>query len=304
MRDAIHRTPLVESSRLSAAASGRVLLKLETLQVTNSFKARGGLNAATVFAAQGGRTIVTASAGNHGRAIAWAARSLGLHAIVFTPRGAPAVKLRAIEQLGAELRAESGSYEECEQAAQAYANASGLTYISPYDHADVIAGAGTVALEILEEEPAVAVLVIPVGGGGLVSGTAVAAKAINPAIQVIGVEIEASTAFTTARRAGHVVTVEVGATIADGLSGNPDPHTSTWPYIRDLVDATVVVPEAALRSSMCDLILEEHLVAEGAGAVGAAALAAGLVPLEGRTAAVVLSGSNIDGEKLRQLLSG
>ena len=304
--DSIRRTPLVESSWLSSSAGGRVLLKLETLQVTSSFKARGALNAAAVFAQQPGRdkAIVTASAGNHGRALAWAAQTLGLRAIVFTPKSAPAVKRRAIERHGAELRAEADSYEACERMAQAYARTSGQAFISPYDHVDVIAGAGTVAVEILEERPDVTVLVVPVGGGGLLSGVAVAAKAINPAIQVIGVEVEASTPFTSARRAGHVVTVDVGPTLADGLSGNPDPDTSTWPYIRDLVDTIVVVPEAALRSAMRQLVTDEHLVAEGAGAVGVAALAAGLLPLEGRTAAVVLSGSNIDGETLVGVLTG
>ena len=296
----------MESSWLSSCAGGRVLLKLETLQVTNSFKARGALNAAALFAAEAGRdrAIVTASAGNHGRALAWAAQTLGLRAIVFTPKGAPSVKRRGIEQHGAELRAEADSYEESERMAQAYARTSGLPFISPYDHFDVIAGAGTVAIEILEEEPDVSILVVPLGGGGLASGMAVAAKTIDRAIRVIGVEVEASTPFTSARRAGHVVTVDVGPTIADGLSGNPDPDTSTWPYIRDLVDSTVVVPEAALRSAMRQLVAEEHLVAEGAGAVGAAALAAHLLPLEGRTAAVVLSGSNIDVEKLVQVLTG
>jgi len=304
--DSIRRTPLVESPWLSSCAGGRVLLKLETLQVTNSFKARGALNAAAVFAADAGRdgAIVTASAGNHGRALAWAAQTLGLRAIVFTPRSAPAVKRRGIERHGAELRAVADSYEASERMAQAYAKSSGLAFISPYDHFGVIAGAGTVAIEILEEEPDVRVLLVPVGGGGLIGGAAVAAKAINPAIQVIGVEVEASTPFTSARRAGHMVTVDVGPTIADGLSGNPDPDTSTWPYMRDLVDATVVVAEAQLRSALRHLVLDEHLVAEGAGAVGVAALAAGLLPLDGRTAAVVLSGSNIDGEQLLQVLTG
>jgi len=304
--DSIRRTPLVESAQLSASAGGRVLLKLETLQVTNSFKARGALNAAAVFAERAGTngTIVTASAGNHGRGLASAAQALGLRAIVFTPRNAPEVKRRAIEDLGAELRADADSYEASERMAQAYAEAAGLTYISPYDDFDVIAGAGTVAVEILEDQPDVTILVVPVGGGGLISGMAVAAKAINPSIRVIGVEVEASTPFTSARRAGRLVTVDVGPTIADGLSGNPDPNTTTWPYIRDLVDEIVVVPEPALHSALRHLVTEEHLVAEGAGAVGVAALAAGLLQLDGKTAAVVLSGANVDGEKLAQVLNG
>lgn len=301
---AVRRTPLVPSGWLSREAGAPVSLKLETLQVTHSFKSRGALNAAfRLRESQGaGATIVTASAGNHGRAIAWAAERLGMHAIVFTPRDAPKAKTDAIARHGADLRAEAGSYEEAEGLAQAWAAKTGATFISPYDHPDVIAGAGTIALELMEDDPELDVVLVPVGGGGLVSGMAAGLTAIKPSIAVIGVETEASSAFASARAAGRIVTVEVGPTIADGLGGNVDPKTITWPFIRDIVRNVVVVSEEALRTGIRQLVAEEHLVTEGAGIAAVAAVTSRRVSLDGRRAAVVLSGANIDIAQLSGLL--
>jgi len=300
----VRRTPLVVSGWLTRTAGSAVSLKLETLQVTHSFKARGALNAATRLLEQAGgdATIVTASAGNHGKAIAWAAERLGLRAIVFTPRDAPRTKLEAIRRHGADLRAEADSYEDAERRAQEWAGRTGETFISPYDHPDVIAGAGTVAIELMEDDPHLEIVLVPLGGGGLVSGIAAAMQGLAPAASVIGVEAEASTPFTAARAAGSIVSVEVGTTIADGLGGNVDPRTITWPFIRDLVREVAVVPEPVLRRSVRDLAAEEHLVAEGAGIAAAAAVAGGAVTLDGRRAAAILTGANIDVSRLAALL--
>jgi threonine dehydratase len=283
-----------------------VALKLETGQVTNSFKARGALNAAVRLAeARGpGATIVTASAGNHGRAVAWAAERLGLHAVVFTPRDAPAAKREAIRRHGADLRDEAQSYDEAERRAQEYAEQTGDPYISPYDHPDVIAGAGTIAVELIEDDPALEAVVVPVGGGGLASGMAVALAALRPSAAIIAVEAARSMAFSTARREGRMTPIEVGPTIADGISGNVDPKTITWPFVRDLVTAVASVPEGALRRAVRDLAAEEHVIAEGAGVAGVAAVAGGYAELGGRRTAVVLSGANIDVERLAELLRG
>jgi threonine dehydratase len=301
----VRRTPLVPSDWLTRTAGGAVSLKLETLQVTHSFKARGALNAAMRLREGAGAnaTIVTASAGNHGRAIAWAAERLGLRAIVFTPRNAPRTKLEAIRRHGADLRAEAESYEDAERRAQEWARRTGETFISPYDHPDVIAGAGTIAIELMEDDPHLDVVVVPVGGGGLVSGVATAMHALSRSAAVIGVEAEASTAFSAARAAGAIVTIEVGDTIADGLGGNVDPRTITWPIIRDLVSDVAVVPEAILRRAVRDLAAEDHLVAEGAGIAGVAALSGGTVALQGRRAAVIVTGANIDVTRLATLLA-
>jgi threonine dehydratase len=271
--------------------------------VTNSFKSRGALNAALQVVAANGRdvTIVTASAGNHGRAIAWAAERLGVKAIVFTPRTAPETKTRAITRHGADLRAIAENYEEAERLARQHARDTGDVFVSPYNERDVIAGAGTIGLELIEDIPDLECVLVPIGGGGLISGVATAIKALAARIEVIGVEVEASSAFSAARAAGRIVEIAVGETIADGLGGNVDPETITWPVIRDLVDRLVVVPEGAVREAVRTLLSEDHLVAEGAG-VAAIAAAAGLAGIEGRRTAVLLTGANIDLPRLTSLL--
>jgi threonine dehydratase len=300
----ILRTPVLRSRWLSDAGGGSVLLKLENLQVTSSFKSRGALNALMQLAGGDGREtrVVTASAGNHGRAIAWAAQALGMHAVVFTPRSAPVTKTNPIVRHGAELRAVATNYEEAERLAQQYARETGAAYVSPYDHRDVIAGAGTIGLELAEDVPDLGLALVPIGGGGLISGIAIALDAVAPEVEIVGVEVAASTAFSAARRAGRPVEILVGETIADGLGGNVDPATMTWPIVRDLVDRIVIVPEDALRRAVRDLASEDHLIAEGAGAAAIAAVASGLAGIEGRQAAVLLTGANIDLSRLVPLL--
>ena len=301
----IRVTPLVESHWLSALAGADVRLKLESLQVCNTFKARGALNALRrLVERHSGASlphVVTASAGNHGRGIAWAAERCGLHATIFTPRQAPRAKLEAIARHGADLRAIAETYEDSERLALEYAKTTGATYVSPYNDDDVIGGAGTTAVEILEHWPDVEVVIAPVGGGGLITGVAVAVKGMKPSAQVIGAEAEASPVFTSSLKAGRLVQVEVLPTIADGLAGNAEADTRTWPYVRDLVNRVVAVPEADLRAGLRSLLAEEHLVAEGAGVAGVAAVASGLTP-RGRRTAIIVSGSNIDFSRLRECL--
>ena len=302
----LRRTPLVESHWLSSASGGEVRLKLESHQVTNSFKVRGALNAVRKLAQSADPAdppaVVTASAGNHGLAIAWAASLAKLRATIFTPRNAPRTKLKAIERTGAELRATANDYEQAEHFALEWASNHGSVYISPYNNDDVIAGAGTVGVEVVEEWPAVDVVIVPIGGGGLISGIAAAIAAMKPDTDVIGVEAEASNAFSAARAAGRLVTIDVKPTIADGLGGNVEPDTRTWPYIRDLVDRVVTVSEADLINGIRGLLAEDHLVAEGAGAAATAAVAGKRVALDSRRVAVVVSGSNIDLTKLQACL--
>ena len=300
----IRPTPLVESYWLSRIAGADVRLKLESLQISNSFKARGALNAVRrlVELNRGSApAIVTASAGNHGCAVAWAAERCRLRATVFTPRAAPRAKLDAISRHGADLKAIGDDYEHAERLALRHAAESGAVYISPYNNDDVIAGAGTVAVEILELWPDVETIVVPVGGGGLVSGIAIAATGMKPGLEVIGVEAAASPAFTTARAAGRLAQIDVAPTIADGLGGNVEADTRTWPYVRDLVSRVLTVSESELRSGIRDLLREEHLVAEGAGIAGVAAVAGRHTPL-GRPTAVIVTGSNIDLARLQECL--
>ena len=303
----VRRTPLVESEWLSSVAGADVRLKLESLQVTHSFKPRGMVNAALALidrASTGDKVaVVTASAGNAGRALAYAAERVGLHTIVFTPRGAPRAKLDAISRHGADLRAEADDYDDAERRAKVYAAAHGILYISPFSHPDVIAGFGTIAMEVFEDFPGIDTYVVPVGGGGLISGIGLAAKALSRAVRIVGVEVEASHPFAVSLREGRITGVTVGPSIADGLVGNLDPETITFDLVRRYVDELAQVSEDDLKEGIRGLVAHEHLIAEGAGIAGVAAALARRVDLKGRRVAIVVSGANIDVERLRQILA-
>jgi threonine dehydratase len=303
----IRRTPLVSSAWLSALADADVRLKLESLQITNSFKLRGAVNATAAFLERHGGSpgtagqIVTASAGNHGRAMAYAAERFGLKLVVFTPQSAPRAKLDYIARHGADLRP-APTYEDAERMAKAFAAETGATFMSPYSHPDVIAGAATVAVEVLEDWPDVDTILVAVGGGGLVSGIAIAAGALAAGrVEIVGVECDASPAFHEALKAGHTVEVEVHPTLADGLAGNMDPETITFDPVNRLVNRMVLAPESAIANAIRGLFDEERVIAEGAGATAVAALLAGL-PMAGRKVAVVVSGANIDPGLLSNVL--
>jgi threonine dehydratase len=301
----VRRTPLVRSAWLSDLAGADVSLKLESVQLSNSFKSRGAFNAVIARLERGTPAlvrIVTASAGNHGRALAAAAEVFGLRLTVFTPVDAPQAKLTAISRHGAELRAEGRDYDEAERLAKAFARDTGAAFISPYDDADVIAGAATVALEIFEDAAGTDALVVPIGGGGLISGVAAVAKSLSAACTIVGVEVEASCAFQTSVRAGRLVEIVPGPTLADGLGGNPDPETITFEPIQRLVDTIVTVSEPDLEAAVTGLVAAEHLITEGAGAAATAAIVGRRVDLSGRRVAAIVSGANIDRERLAGLL--
>jgi threonine dehydratase len=245
--------------------------------------------------------LVTASAGNHGRALARAARTCSLPLTIYASEGAPAVKLTAMRSEGADLRL-CRDYDDAERRAKEHGRSGGATFISPYAHADVIAGAGTVGLEILEDWPEVDTIVAAVGGGGLISGIAIAARESHRHIDVAGVEAEASSPFTASLAAGRIVEIEVRPTLADGLAGNLDPDTPTFDLVRSNVDRIVQVSEEDLRSAIAGVVREEHLIAEGAGAAAVAALLAGRLQVRDRNVAVVLSGANIDSRVLVETL--
>jgi threonine dehydratase len=193
-------------------------------------------------------------------------------------------------------------YDEAERNAKAHAARAEALFISPYSHPDVIAGAGTVGLEILHDRPDVQTIVVPVGGGGLISGIAVAAAGISPRTRVVGVEAEASHPFTSSRAAGRIVTIEVQKTLADGLAGNLDPDTVTFDLVERLVPELVTVTEGEIRDAMRGIIERERLIGEGAAAVGVAALLYGRIRQPGGSVAVVLSGANVDSSVLKTLL--
>ena len=298
------RTPLRRSDWLSALTGGDVFLKIETLQPTFSYKIRGAFNTVLKLADEGRDVpaLVTASAGNHGRALAHAAAALGIPLTVHVPDNAPRTKVEAIRRTGAELRT-CATYDEAERRAKEDGAGSRALFISPYSHPDVIAGAGTVGLEILGDDPAVDTIVAPVGGGGLISGIAIATGAMaDGRTRVVGVEVEASTPFTRSLAAGRIVEIDVQPTLADGLAGNLDPETVTFDLVQRLVDGIAIVSEQHLRDAVRGLATEEKLVVEGAGAAAVAAVMTAKVDLNGKRAAVVVSGGNIDVEKFKSCL--
>ncbi|HEX6308098.1 MAG TPA: threonine/serine dehydratase [Longimicrobiales bacterium] len=296
--DIVRTTPLERSDSLSDRAGREVLLKLECWQPTRSFKVRGALNAIqSLPAAQLGRGLVTASAGNHGLAVALAARFAGARAIVFAPRTAPELKRRRIMRLGADLRADTGTYDEAEAAARAFAVESGAVFVHAFSDPAVVAGQGTIALELLEQCPALREVIVPVGGGGLISGIGLVLKALRPATRVIGVQSTQTRAMHAAFAAGHVVTVPAPPTLADGLAGCTD--EASFRRARRVVDELLLVSEEEIADAIRFLYDEDAVVAEGSAAVGVAALLSGRVQATG-PAAVVVTGGNIDGGLLAQ----
>jgi threonine dehydratase len=305
----VRSTPLRASDWLSAATHATVYLKLESTQVTNSFKLRGAFNAALrVLEEVGGDParaprLVTASAGNHGRALALACKTLGLRAVVFIPNTAPETKKSAIRGHGVELYDQLANYDEAEHAARHFAATNDGLFISPYNHPDVIAGAGTIALEICEALPAIDALIVPLGGGGLASGLGIALKAASPQTEIIAVETAASTPFVASLAAGHIVEIDAGESIADGLTGNLEPGSVTFDIVRRVVDQVVTVDEDQIIGAIRGIASEEHLIAEGAGAVATAAVLAKALIARDHVAVVMVTGANIDEARLRRCLS-
>jgi len=300
----VTRTPLIASPWISAAAKSDVFLKLESVQVTGSFKARGAINALLMLRERRPdvTTVVTASAGNHGQALAWAGHRLGVTVRVHLPASAPRAKRDGLARFGA-TPIDATSYEAAELNARDDARASGAPYVSPYNDADVIAGAGTVALEMLAERPDLDIIVVPLGGGGLLCGAAIVAASHERAVGTIGAEAEASPVFTASLAQGRITEVPVHPTLADGLAGNLEPGSATFAMIERMVDGVALVAEGSIETAMRGLVVEERLVAEGAGATGVAAVLQGGLGLAGRKVGVILSGRNVDWKVLRGVIS-
>lgn len=296
-------TPLRHSPWLSSTLGGEIALKLETVNPTNAFKIRGGFNALLALTERmrdtgtsntGSLEVVTASAGNHGQALALASAALGLGCTVFTPKTAPATKKAAIVRYGARLRDDAPDYDATERLAREFAEASGTVWVSPYNDTDVIAGAGTIGLEIVAADPRVETVIVPIGGGGLASGVGLAIRAAAPRAQVIGVEAEASSPFTIGLARGAITPIEVRPTIADGLAGNLEAGSVTFPLVQKVVDQIVTVSEDEIRDAVKRLRAEEHLIVEAAAATAVAALLSGRISAQGRRVACVISGANTD----------
>ncbi|HEU4885620.1 MAG TPA: threonine/serine dehydratase [Longimicrobium sp.] len=297
------RTPLERSAWLSERAGAEVWLKLETQQRTGSFKLRGAFNAvATLPAEARARGLVTASAGNHGQGVALAASLAGLApAVVFVPASAPEAKKQRIARYGADLREVPGGYDDAHHAAEAFAARTGACFINAFSDPAVVAGQGTVGLEIVQELPGVRTLVVPVGGGGISGGVGIVARAMGSGTRVIGVQTEATSAMKASLAAGRVVSPPYGPTLCEGLEGDVD--ESGLALASEVLDGLVLVTEAAVRRAMRLLFQEEGIVAEGSAAVGVAALLQGAIERIDGPAAVILTGGNVDGARLAGILA-
>lgn len=288
----IRRTPLEPSAWLAAAHGAAVALKLECWQPTGSFKLRGAMAALTALdAAARARGVLAVSAGNHGQALAWGATRLGIPATIVVPTSASATKVAAMRGYGVELLELGADYDEAERLARALAAERGRAFVSPYNDAAVVAGQATIAREILAVDPAVDAIVVPCGGGGVLAGVALAAKAIAPHVAVYGAEPAASPTMRAALDAGGLVAIPEDPTIADGLSGNVEAGSITYPLIARWVDDLVTVPEAAIHAAMRGAAAHDHLILEGSAAVAIAALAH--LPIAGKRVAVVATGRNV-----------
>lgn len=300
------RTPM-EGSRFLGAVSGvPVHLKCENLQRTGSYKIRGAsYRLSRLTEQQRARGVVAASAGNHAQGVALAARELGIAATIFMPIGVPLPKLEATRDYGAEVRLIGHAVDEALMAAAEFAESTGAVLVPPFDHEDVIAGQGTLGLEILDDVPDVETVIIPTGGGGLIAGVAAAVKQRaaqqGRTIRVVGVQAENAAAYPVSLRADAVTTVPTAPTIADGIAV-ATPGRINFAIIRELVDEVVTVTDDETASAMLVLLERAKLVVEAAGAVGVAALLTGRVKPTGSTV-VILSGGNIDPLMMERVIS-
>lgn len=298
------RTPLVRAFALGSVDRD-VRLKLETVQPVGAFKIRGAANAIARLDADAlRRGVVCASTGNHGRAVAYAARQAGGQATVCMSALVPENKRAAIRRLGAEIRIVGESQDDAQAEATRLA-AEGLAEIPPFDHPDVIAGQGTIGLEIVEDFTDVDTVVVPTSGGGLISGVALALKSAATSIRVIGVSMERGAAMVASLAAGRPVDVVEERTLADSLGGGVGlDNRHTFRLVRDLVDEVVTVSETDIAAAMRRLFRDEGLVTEGAGAIGVALLDEAYRERLGRRIAIVVSGRNVDMDLFRRVVAG
>jgi threo-3-hydroxy-L-aspartate ammonia-lyase len=303
LENVVVHTPLLPARWLADRVDGEVRLKCENLQLAGAFKLRGAYNAvANLPADVRARGVIAYSSGNHAQGVALAAKLFGVPAVVVMPTTSPQVKRRGAERLGAEIVLEGTTSVERQLRAEAIAAERGLAIIPAFDHPDIVAGQGTVGLEILADWPTVDAILVPVGGGGLLSGIAAWVKANRPGCRVIGVEPETADAMTRSVAAGHPVTIPPSSTIADGLMP-VRPGDLTFAHASAQVDEMVRVSDAAIEAAARELVLAGKLVAEFSGAATMAALLSGAWRPAGQRTAVVVSGGNIEPSRLAQLVA-
>lgn len=293
-----------KSSSLSNHLDKQIWVKWENLQLTGSFKIRGALNKMLSLKERGVNEVLAVSAGNHGLGVAYAAQKLSMTATIVVPKNAAVTKVRAISELGADLFAQGDSYDEAELIARKLATERQVEFVSPYNDKEVLIGQGTIALEMLNQQP-LDLIIAPVGGGGLLSGLAIAATYFNPdnPVDVIGIQPANSTAMQSSFRAKEIVAVQESPTCADGLAGNLEENTYTFPIVKKYVKDIVTVSEEQIEQTIFNFLHYDHMVVEGSGAVAAAGLLSGEMNLNKyQNIGIIVSGRNIDLSRLSKII--
>ena len=299
----VRKTPLIHSTYLSELCDNNVYLKLENLQLTNAFKIRGALNRMLDLSKdEKTRGIITASSGNHAQGIALAARYLEIPAKIVVPKNISLAKLNKIKQYDVTIIQE-GDFDEIETKARSISTLESVTYISPYNDINIIAGQGTITLEIYEELENVDVIIVPIGGGGLISGIAFTAKSLNPDIKIIGVQTTGASTMYESWKAGKIIEIEEFNTIAEGLLGGLESGAITFKIIQNNVDEIVLVNEESVEKAIRLLWEKEGQIVEGAGATVVAYLLEKTQQIKNKNVVAVISGGNINDSLFKEILS-
>lgn len=294
LRGSIRRTPVVDCPLLTDVLGGDVFLKLENLQMTGSFKIRGAINKiASLTEEEKANGVIAASAGNHAQGVALGAKAQGIKATIAMPATAPMAKVSATKGYGAEVVLSGAVYDDAYAKAVEIQKETGATFLHPFDDAYVIAGQGTIGLEILEDLADIDIIVTPIGGGGIAAGIATAAKALKPSIKIIGVQTSNVPSMPAALKAGESVVVNAIPTIADGIAVRKA-GTLTFELVKEFVDEVITVSEDEIANAILYMMEKNRVVAEGAGATAFAAVLAGKIDIKGKKVCAVVSGGNVD----------
>lgn len=294
LKDVVHRTPLTTSTSINERTGKQVYFKMENMQKTGAFKVRGAsFKVSQLTNEEAKRGVIAASAGNHAQGVALAASKRGIKAKIFMPEGTPQAKVRATESYGAEIVLTGESFQESFEAACEDQRQNGSVFIHPFDDYDVMAGQGTVALEMLEQNPSLDTLIVPIGGGGLISGVAVAAKSVKPSIKIIGVQSRGASAMYNQYYKQGPSTLKSVSTIADGIAVKK-PGENTFPLIKKYVDEIVTVSETHIADAIVTMLERNKSLVEGAGASALAALLAHGSHIHSNQTGIIVSGGNMD----------
>ncbi|MEE1200773.1 MAG: threonine ammonia-lyase [Christensenellales bacterium] len=300
LKQIARKTGMIRATQLNDGYD--MYLKTENLQLTGSFKLRGAYYKISQLSQEQLRAgVIASSAGNHAQGVALAASNMGIRSIICMPDGAPISKVEATKALGAEVHLVKGAYDEAYAYATELQKTTGMTFIHPFDDDQVIAGQGTIGLEILDQLPDVDAVVCPIGGGGLISGVAFAIKQLNPKIKVYGVQAEKAASMAKSLEDGDVITLESVSTFADGIAVK-HPGSTTFQMVQQFVDEVVTVTEDEISSAILALMEKQKVVAEGAGAVSVAAVMHGKLPVKDKKVVCIVSGGNIDVNILSRII--